>query len=183
MKNLVDKYKDNYVQIYFEDYDSFFVSKIIAEDDECILTQDIDRAGFNDGYQLLNKQLIKSINFNTDYIKYIQCVSDEIAKSGTMTADYLFKNNPLAIDKDNLFSSTLNCLYKEQRLCRLYTDKEKNYIIEGIISEITDKKVIAKYLNEENMIRIEEIVHIDIESNNLRLDYLFDKKYNRRHNL
>ena len=105
--------KNQLIEVYSgEDSSRFDVGIIVLYDNDWILLQTYDNFGSNDGLMLLRADTIYKINYNTQYIKNLKCLTKEFApKIKTNKNETLFSSFIDQIGDDNLVSIVLsnNC--------------------------------------------------------------------------
>ncbi|WP_156286524.1 hypothetical protein [Oceanivirga salmonicida] len=169
----IELYADQLLEIYRKTKnETFEVGYIRAEDEKYIIIEKIDTQGIKNGYMLLSKKDIDMISSNTEYLDEIKILMNENSKENILNS-YIYKVSELEIDSKKVIINIIKELISKNIICEIKLF-DKDTIILGFIKEIIDdKKILVSYFKEKNLINIDDIYNISINSLKQRKNYMF----------
>ncbi len=172
--NYLKKYKSILIEVYHkEDLYHYDVGYITMEDKHHIVLETFNRTGFKDGYIVIPKDNIHIIQTDSDYLKKINILIKENSLENIQNS-YLFKGHKIKIkDQSNILRNLL-VYAKENKLHCSIDISDDGYRVDGLIQDMSDERVLIKYLDESFLIKIDEVENVKIDSLRGREDILRD---------
>lgn len=155
----------NLVEIYSSNEDSFAVGSIIYQNDDRVFTHLVDDQGKLDGYLLLNKDAIETIESNTDYLRKIEKYMDFWGNISIGDSDNeVFKSKPDFID-------LITYAKANNKIITVATSFDYFDISTGYVTDFNDEYVKIDAISradakvfEQFEVAIADIISLEIES-------------------
>ncbi len=175
--NFSEKYQNQFVEYHRDDRESFAVGRILAEDDEHIVMEQLNKWAMGSYILLMRKENITSVVTNSRYLKKAMILLQERSKTtfeNSIFADKLLEFNTQSGD---LLREILQKSQEQKLVVSIDTIHLSNDdAFEGYVKYLDNDLITLDYFGEETTFEIDDICEVRVNNMYDRMDLFVDEQ-------